>query len=297
MKKHTMKFAAVSAAVLMVAAMAGCSKSNTAETAASSSAAETLQETETAAESKSVTDEQADKAKVGIAWVADFENMDSPEAEDVMAYVHSIEKAGGEAVLLPRVTNEEEAKAALATVGAVIMSGGEDISPSYYNEEPDEMLGEVNEDRDTSDYWMITAALKEDAPILATCRGLQMLNSVCGGTLYQDIPTQYETDIEHRDPALEDFTYHNITIDDGNKLSDLMGAGTLEVNSWHHQGVKELGKNLKVIALGDDGIVEAFEKTDNTYVLGVQFHPEWHVEDGNDAFLPFFEKLVELAGQ
>lgn len=305
MKKRTLKLGAALLSAAMMAMMAtGCSKSS--ETAVTTEAATKAETTESTAaetteapiESSAEEDADADSAqlpKVGIAWVDDLTGDDI--TEDVQAYINSVIKAGGEPVMLPRVENEEEAMKALEEVGAIIMTGGEDISPTYYGEEPDEKLEEINEARDTSDFWMITAALKKDMPMLATCRGEQMLNAVCGGTLYQDIPTQYETETEHRDPKKEDFTYHDITIDDGNLLSDLVGAGTLKVNSWHHQCIKDLGENLKVVATSGDGIIEAVVKEDSTYVLAVQFHPEYHVEDGEEEFLSFFTKLVELAAK
>ena len=235
-------------------------------------------------------EQPASIARIGIAWLEE----DTP-SEDTQAYIDAITLAGGEAVLLPKVENIEQAKEALATVGAVVMTGGEDIDPTYYGHEPYELLEEINEARDVSDYWMIQAALEEDVPMLATCRGLQMLNAICGGTLYQDLPTQYESDIVHRDPELIDFTYHEIEVYEDSKLADLMGTGTFEVNSWHHQGIQELGKGLVVTAMSPDGIIEGVEYEDASYVVGVQFHPEWHVVDGEESFLPFFKQLVALA--
>lgn len=231
-------------------------------------------------------------ARIGIAWLEE----ETP-SEDTQAYIDAIILAGGEPVLLPQVENMEQAKEALATVGGVIMTGGEDIDPSYYGHEPYELLEEINEARDVSDFWMITAALEEDVPMLATCRGLQMLNAILGGTLYQDLPTQYQSELVHRDPELIDFTYHEIEVYEGSKLADLMGTGVFEVNSWHHQGIQELGEGLVVTAMSPDGIIEGVEYQDASYVVGVQFHPEWHVVEGEEAFLPFFEQLVTLASK
>ena len=209
---------------------------------------------------------------MGLAWLADFENGEVDE--DTQAYIDAVTRAGGEPVLLEQATDLDSAKAALDTVDALILTGGEDVDPSYYNEAPDPMLEEPNPARDTSDYWMMTAALDEDFPTLATCRGMQVMNVVCGGTLYQDLPTQFDSDVQHRDPELVDFTYHDVTIEDGSLLAQIMGAGKLNVNSWHHQGVKTVGEGLTVTARSDDGLVEALEMQDKTFMLGVQFHPE-----------------------
>ena len=199
---------------------------------------------------------QTEPVRVGLAWLADFEN--------------------GE-------------------VDALIMTGGEDIDPSYYGEEPNEYLEETNPARDTSDYWMLTAAMEEDFPTLATCRGMQMMNTVCGGTLYQDIPTMYDTDLQHRDPELVDFTYHDITIDPNSLIYSIMGTDTLNVNSWHHQGIHTVGNGLTEIAWATDGIVEGLQMTDKTFMLGVQFHPEWMVVEGDDSYLPFFTALMDAS--
>ena len=229
-------------------------------------------------------------ARIGIAWLDE----DMP-SEDTQAYIDSIKKAGGEPVLLPKVENIEEAKETLKTVGAVIMTGGQDINPAYYGQEPHELLEEIDDARDLSDYWMIKGAISDDVPLLATCRGMQMLNSVLGGTLYQDIPTQYDTDLTHRDPELIDFGYHEIEVYEGNKLSNLIGAGKHRVNSWHHQGIDKVGEGLKITARATDGIIEGLEYEDASYIVAVQFHPEWHVVEGEDSHLPFFEELITLA--
>ena len=232
------------------------------------------------------------KVRVGISWVADYPDGDYDE--DTQAYMDAVKKAGGEPVYLPCVTDEASARAALAEVDCLILTGGEDIGPAYYGEEPDAHLETVNDVRDISDFAYANVALADDIPTLATCRGFQLVNIACGGTLYQDIPTMYESAIAHRDPAQEDFAYHTITIEDENSLvaKAMGGAGEYTVNSWHHQGVKDLGEGLTVTAVAEDGMVEAFEKTDLTFMLCVQFHPEWHVDDGSDEFLSFFTMLM-----
>ena len=212
-----------------------------------------------------------------------------------MAYVHTVEKAGGEAVLLPLVKDQEEAKAELEKVDCLIMTGGEDVDPAYYGEEPDENLEEVNKERDVSDMAMLQEAIDEDMPVLCTCRGLQVLNVLSGGSLVQDIPTSEEykdSKIQHRDPAEEDFTYHDLTIEEDSLLAQIVGDTTLNANSWHHQGIKELGDNLKVTATSEDGMIEGIERTDCSYIVGVQFHPEWNVEEGDDSYLVFFTDLM-----
>lgn len=244
----------------------------------------------TEAETEVLPDTTDDKVKVGVSWNAD--EID----EDAQLYLDAVEKAGGEAVYLPQIKTEEDAKKALAEVDALVVTGGEDIDPSYYDAEPDEKLEDVNEARDTSDSILITEALDEDIPMLATCRGMQFLNVLSGGTLYQDLPTQNPSEIVHRDPNHEEWVKHEITVDADNIVADAFGdAGTYTVNSWHHQAVDKLGDNLKVVATAPDGVVEAIVREDKTYVMGLQFHPEAMIDEGDDSFLTFYTNLIDQA--
>lgn len=244
-------------------------------------------------EEEAAADDVAAKVKVGISWQEDI-NADE-HGEDLMAYINTVEKAGGEPVLLDLVKDQEGAKAELAKVDCLVLTGGEDIDPSYYGEEPDPALEDVNKERDVSDMAMLQEAIDEDMPTLCTCRGAQVLNVLSGGSLYQDIPSTEEfkdSGILHRDPEEVDFTYHEVTIEKDSLLSQIVGKDRLNVNSWHHQGLKDIGENLKVTATSDDGMVECIERTDCTYVIGVQWHPEWSVEEGDDSFLVFFTDLM-----
>jgi len=229
--------------------------------------------------------------RVGISWAAD-------DMSGYQDYADAVTKAGGEPVFLPQITTQEEAKAALATVDALVMTGGEDINPTLYNDQPYEKLEEVNDVRDTSDSLLLNEAIAEDFPTLCTCRGMQLLNVVCGGTLYQDIPTQYSTQVTHRDPNREDWVYHNVIVDvDGIMANCFGGQGTYWVNSWHHQGVRELGAGLTVTAYSADGFVEGIVMTDKTYIMGVQFHPEGLIASGYDQYLTFYTNLIAAAQQ
>lgn len=272
--------------------MACGTKSEPTTTEASTEAATTTETTvaATKAETEASTDTTEDKIKVGVSWNAD--EID----EDAQLYLDAVEKAGGEAVYLPQIKTEEDAKNALAEVDALVVTGGEDIDPSYYNAEPDEKLEDINEARDTSDSILITEALDEDIPMLATCRGMQFLNVLSGGALYQDLPTQNPSEIVHRDQNHEEWVKHEITVDADNIVADAFGgAGTYTVNSWHHQAVDKLGDNLKVVATAPDGVVEAIVREDKTYVMGLQFHPEAMIDEGDDSFLTFYTNLIDQA--
>ena len=253
----------------------------------------TPKQVETAKENK--TNEQtSEKVKVGISWAMPEE--DAETDEDIQAYVEAILTSGGEPVYLEQATDLESAKANLANVKCLVMAGGEDINPQMYGEEMIAECEEPNDERDTSDYWYIKAAMELDKPTLATCRGMQMLNVVCGGTLYQDLFTQYDTEINHRDPELEDFTYHKITVKENTILSDAMGAcGEYTVNSWHHQGIKDVGEGLTVIAVAEDGMIEGLVYDNASYIYGVQFHPEWHIVEDTLDCVHVFEALMDVS--
>ena len=236
--------------------------------------------------------------RVGIAWSADFK-AGVPDG-NTQIYIDAITKAGGEAVYLHQAYDEESALAILQTVDCLVFKGGEDISPSYYGETPSAKLESVNDARDLSDYWLAKVALDIHMPILATCRGLQLVNIVCGGTLYQDIGSQCDTNIHHRDPAKKKYMIHSsaVSLPDSLMAEAMGGVGIYHVNSWHHQAVKDVGEGLIVTAFTKDGLVEALESTNpNQFLLAVQFHPERHIHDGDETFLSFFRMLIDAAEQ
>lgn len=288
MRKIKMMTSAALLSLSLAFSLTACGSKS--EPAADTAAAESeVTETEAEATEEAAEDEEG-KVKVGVSWNAD--EID----EDAQLYMDAVTKAGGEAIYLPQIKTEEDAKNALAEIDALVMTGGEDIDPSYYGEEPNEKLETVNEDRDTSDSLLIKAALDEDIPMLCTCRGMQFLNAISGGTLYQDLPTQNPSDIDHRDPNREVFVKHEITVDNDNIVAAAFGGeGTYTVNSWHHQAIDQLGDNLKVVATAPDGIIEAVVREDKDYVMGLQFHPEAMIDEGDDSFLAFYTELIDQA--
>ena len=148
---------------------------------------------------------EKEPVKVGISWEKDYDNGILPEN-----YIVSVKRAGGIPILLPQIKTEEDALNALKTVDAVILTGGEDITPSYYNEKPHPKAYDPAAERDLSDSLLLKAAIKEDYPVLGTCRGMQLLNVVLGGTLYQDLPSEYISDLVHREILKVKFTFYMI---------------------------------------------------------------------------------------
>ncbi len=248
--------------------------------------------------------DDSDKPVIGISWKSD--------TQDYSAFDEIVKRAGGVAVEMAQIETYEDALLALSTVDGIIVTGGEDVDPAIYGQEADPMLEAVNAPRDTSDIYLVQAAVAEDVPMLGICRGEQVFNVAMGGGLIQDIPTYFDIEVEdsiHRMPVdAVDRTYarHDVYVEDNSMwLEDILG-GTVMVDaaSWHHQAVlpEDLGEGLTIVAYGEDGVVEAIEYQANEFALGIQFHPERDVSLYDDAIadwdicMNFFRTLVGYAG-
>ncbi len=211
------------------------------------------------------------------------------------SYVEAVRNAGGIPVIIPFTTDSTRLCEALDLVDAVIMTGGEDVNPAYYGEEPIPQLGKVNEARDTFDIMFARTAYKRGLPMLCICRGEQALNVALGGSLWQDIPAQVDTILRHKQSERGSIATQTISIVPGSRLAEIVGCDTLAVNSMHHQAVKQIAPGLEVIATTCDGVVEAYQSIDSEQVLAVQFHPEAFAKSGIYPYLYIFEDLVRRA--
>jgi putative glutamine amidotransferase len=215
-------------------------------------------------------------------------------------YRHSIVNAGGEVRV---VDASMDVSGALDGAHGLLLSGGEDVAPGRYGEEPIDALGKVNADRDVFEIGLIEEARKRALPVLAICRGIQVLNVARGGSLVQDIPTQMPECLPHsfKVPEFQPFHLaHELWIEKGTLLERLMreslsGADACEVNSRHHQAVKRLAPGFVVSATAPDGIIEAIEDPSSRFCLGVQWHPENFWRTGE--FRALFEGFLEAAGR
>ncbi len=189
-------------------------------------------------------------------------------------YLRSVEQAGGVPVLLPPVAPEQAAHL-LERLDGVLLSGGGDLDPSLYGQKPHRRLGRVDRRRDDFELALAREALERDLPILAICRGPQLLNVATGGTLLQDIPSELEGAGEHDAPGGRRRRSHVVELLPYTRLRAILGRDTVAVNSFHHQAVDRLGSGL--CAAGrcpEDGVVEALEAVDHRFVVAVQWHPE-----------------------
>lgn len=211
------------------------------------------------------------------------------------AYVEAVVDAGGAPLLVPYAHPTEAIDRALEAVAGVLITGGPDVDPVHYGEEPRQALGEVNPHRDDLDrVAMRILNARHDMPVLGICRGIQSMNVFCGGTLIQDIPSQVDGSIKHSQSAPGWHGTHSIDIEPGTVLAETLGQDPLTVNSFHHQAVATPADGFAVSARSRDGVIEAIERSGCSFWVGVQFHPELMVKK-QERLAKLFERLVEEA--
>jgi putative glutamine amidotransferase len=190
-------------------------------------------------------------------------------------YYRAVEQAGATPLILPPLSLAAAIRRSLELLdGLIISGGGFDIHPSYYGEKPIHELGAVKAERTEFELDIALTALKKDLPVLGICGGEQALNVVLGGSLYQDIAAQVPNAGKHQQSEKKTQGGHRVAIADGTRLRAIVGRASLEVNTTHHQAVKQLGKGLIADAIADDGVIEGIESTRQRFVIGVQWHPE-----------------------
>jgi putative glutamine amidotransferase len=191
------------------------------------------------------------------------------------AYVTALESAGLIPLIVPPLSSGLAADAVLDSVSGLVLTGGEDVDPARYGEERHEKVRSVNAARDATEAALVTAAKARGMPVLAICRGIQILNVALGGTLVQDISSQCETDIAHDEDGPRDSRSHEIVIERGSLIATAIGTERCTVNSFHHQSVKDVADGMRITARSPDGIVEGIESVDDDWwVMAVQWHPE-----------------------
>jgi putative glutamine amidotransferase len=208
------------------------------------------------------------------------------------AYVRSVERAGALAVALPPLP-PGEVGALLDRLDGVVLSGGADVDPSLYGEAPHPRLRRVDRLRDDFELALVREILRRDLPLLAICRGHQVLNVATGGTLVQDLPSVVAGGERHDGAEPRTRRVHPVDVRPGTRLSRAVGEGTVLVNSIHHQAVARLGEGLVASArCPDDGVVEGIEMPGRRFVVGVQWHPESFWAE-SDTFQGLFDAHVE----
>lgn len=190
-----------------------------------------------------------------------------------LTYMRAIEAAGGIPLVVPPLPPDALGPL-LAQVSGVCLSGGPDLDPVAYSACRHELIGPTWQELDGFELALARAADDQGLPILAICRGMQVLNVSRGGTLHQHLPDIVGERLQHRQPESPDKPTHWVSIDADSRLREILGSGRKMVNSFHHQGLDTLGQGLRVIARASDGTIEAVEAIDRDFVLGVQWHAE-----------------------
>jgi len=211
-----------------------------------------------------------------------------------LAYAQAVEEAGGTPVYFPSLSSSGMFAEAVSMIDGLVLTGGGDIHPSYYGEEitaPISLSPDQRTDFDLSIFW---AAMNASKAILAICHGMQIMNIALGGTLYQDVTTQLPGSILHREMEGKTPARHSVQVEPGSRLENILGGMLeFEVCSTHHQGVKDLGKGLRISARSPDGLVEGIELPEYPKAIGIQWHPE--KDPGSEASRRLLRALVEMA--
>ena len=207
-------------------------------------------------------------------------------------YVNAVLRSGAVPLIFPLTGDRAVLDALLGRVDGLVLIGGGDVAPERYGEERLPPCGEANLIRDDMEFYLCEKALDMDLPLLAVCRGEQVLNCVLGGTLYQDIATQYGEALCHPRNDAPREPVHEVQVMENTLLRRLTGRDALQVNSRHHQAVKDVGKGLRVCARSRDGLIEGIEMPGKRFVLGVQWHPE-ALSDAQPEEQRLFDALAE----
>ena len=209
-------------------------------------------------------------------------------------YLNGIEQAGGIPFIFPLGADEEDAVRLCGLCDGFLFTGGHDVSPALYGEEPVNDTIAPCAARDALEAIVLRQALRQDKPLLGICRGIQFLNAALGGTLYQDLPSQHPSSVNHHMRPPYDRAAHRVRLVGGSPLQKLLGVSDLGVNSYHHQAVRELAPGLRAMAESEDGLVEAVYLPSHTFAWAVQWHPEFSYKT-DAASRAIFEAFVRSA--
>ncbi len=211
------------------------------------------------------------------------------------SYLQAVRKAGGLPVILPVGFSEEELLALFARLDGLLFTGGGDIDPRRFNGRPHPRVYGIDEQRDALEIRLVQMAAQNGKPFLGICRGIQVINVALGGSLFTDISGQLANSLRHDwyPDIPRDYMAHPVSVAPGSCLARVLGGGSFEVNSLHHQGLERLAPGLQAVAYSPDHLIEGVELPGHPFGLGVQWHPEWLQEHVPQRHL--FQELVRAA--
>lgn len=203
-------------------------------------------------------------------------------------------EAGGVPLILPNTLDEETIANYANTLDGLLLTGGPDLDPLLFDEEPIKELGNITPDRDFFEIKLAQAMYEKQKPIFGICRGSQVLNVAMGGTLYQDIYSQHEQKLlKHSQDAPRKYPTHFIKIEKNSKLYKIIKQEKIKVNTYHHQSIKDPGKDLYISSRAKDSIVESIECKKHPFAIGVQWHPEYIEDEPSKALFITFIKAAQ----
>ncbi|MBQ7064033.1 MAG: gamma-glutamyl-gamma-aminobutyrate hydrolase family protein [Firmicutes bacterium] len=210
-------------------------------------------------------------------------------------YLEAVRQAGGLPVIFPFSSDQKEISQLTDLCDGFLLTGGHDVSPDLYGEEPLESLIDSCKKRDALELSVLWNALRLDKPVLGICRGIQLINAALGGTLFQDLPSQHPSPISHRQAPPYDQPSHLVFLMKDSPLQQCLQADQISVNSCHHQAIKRLASDLAPMAVSPDGIIEAVTLPDHRFLWAVQWHPEFSFRtDANSRSI--FKAFVSAIG-
>ena len=231
-----------------------------------------------------------------IIGIIPSREISEPKLTLFQKYTECIEAAGGLPVIIPYAQDDATLDGYVNLCDGFLFTGGVDISPHYYGEEIRDGCGKISPVRDEFELSFVEKVLFFDKPAIFICRGIQLLNVALGGTLYQDIDSEYETDIPHKQKEEKYEFSHEVYIEKDSPLFELFKKEKIRANSFHHQAIKELAPSLIAGAYADDGIIEAVYSSEHEYVRGYQWHPE-RLYDKDADNEKIFEDFVAACGK
>lgn len=212
------------------------------------------------------------------------------------SYLEAILAAGGVPVMIPLGLSEDDLLVVIQQMDGILLPGGGDIEPSVYQGQGHPTVGGIDNDRDRVELMVARTAVAQQKPLLAICRGLQVLNVALGGSLWEDVELLMPQAMHHEHVKSHPRNHlaHNVTIEPGSLLARQLGRMETAVNSLHHQGIRRLANELRATAVAPDGLIEGIEVIDHPYAVGVQWHPENLIHNAPH-MLGLFQGLVEAA--
>ena len=236
---------------------------------------------------------QSDSPIIGITALYDTER---ESLWMLPAYVERVRAAGGVPVILPMTTDKAEIERLISMLDAVLLAGGQDVSPDLYGMKDETGTVEPCPARDAFETTLLQTAVSRRQPVLGICRGLQLINAVFGGTLYQDLPIQHPSPVCHRQDRPYTNPAHTVALIEGSGLGNLLKTDEIAVNSCHHQAIRTLAPSLRAAAMSRDGLIEAAERPDLPFLRAVQWHPEMLQKDDAPS-RAIFEQFIRAARQ